>query len=125
MTRMTRLTKWLLLMAAITLEVSATLSLRAALNHPALYVVVAIGYIGAFTALSFVLRAGMGVGVAYGIWSACGVALIAVLASFVFGDALTARMVMGIALVIVGVLCIELGSQAAHTRQTREGEATP
>ncbi|MFJ2091686.1 hypothetical protein ACIOEW_20790 [Streptomyces sp. NPDC087901] len=30
-----------------------------ALDHPALYVVVAVGHIGSFTALSFVLRAGM------------------------------------------------------------------
>lgn len=114
--------KWMLLGAAILLEVTATLSLRAALDHPAFYALVAVGYVGSFTALSFVLRAGMGLGVAYGIWGACGVALTAVMASAIFGDALTLAMGAGIVLVIGGVLCVELGSQAAH-RHTEEGAA--
>ena len=104
--------KWLLLITAILTEVSATLSLRAALDHPAWYVVVVGGYLAAFTALSFVLREGMGLGVAYGIWGATGVVLTAVFATFLFGDPLTATMGIGIALVIGGVLCVELGSQA-------------
>ncbi|MFC9266429.1 DMT family transporter [Streptomyces zhihengii] len=112
--------KWLLLVAAILLEVTATLSLRGALEHPALYLVVAAGYIGAFTVLSLVLRAGLPLGVAYGIWGASGVALTAVLATFIFGDPLTALMGVGIALVIAGVLCVELGTQAAHTRQNQD-----
>ncbi len=103
--------KWLLLITAILTEVSATLSLRAALDHPAWYIVVVGGYLAAFTALSFVLREGMGLGVAYGIWGATGVVLTAVFATFLFGDPLTATMGVGIALVIGGVLCVELGSQ--------------
>jgi len=105
---------WLLLLAAILLEVTATLSLRAALDHSAWFVAVAIGYPAAFTALSFVLRRGMGVSVAYGIWAAAGVALTAVLAAIIFGDPLTATMGLGIALVIGGVLLVELGSVTAH-----------
>lgn len=105
--------KWLLLITAILTEVSATLSLRAALDHPAWYIVVVGGYLAAFTALSFVLREGMGLGVAYGIWGATGVVLTAVFATALFGDPLTATMGVGIALVIGGVLYVELGSQAA------------
>ncbi len=105
--------KWLLLITTILTEVSATLSLRAALDHPAWYIVVVGGYLAAFTALSFVLREGMGLGVAYGIWGATGVVLTAVFATALFGDPLTATMGVGIALVIGGVLCVELGSQAA------------
>ncbi|MGK5632231.1 DMT family transporter [Streptomyces sp. URMC 123] len=111
------LRKWLLLTAAILLEVAATLSLRAALDHPAFYALVVLGYLGSFAALSLVLRAGLALGVAYGIWGACGVALTAVLATAFFGDPLTATMGLGIALVIGGVLCVELGSQAAHRRE--------
>ena len=113
--------KWLLLVSAILLEVSGTLALRAALDHVAWYAVVAIGYAGAFGALTFVLRAGLGLGVAYGIWAASGVALTAVLASALFGDQLTATMGLGIVLVIGGVLCVELGSQAAHARAGGSG----
>ncbi|MDA0563881.1 QacE family quaternary ammonium compound efflux SMR transporter [Streptomonospora sp. S1-112] len=115
--------QWLLLAAAIGLEVSATLALRGALDHPALYAWVALGYIGSFAALGLVLRAGMGIGVAYGIWGASGVALTAVLATALFGDPLTVVMGVGIALVIGGVLCVELGAQAAARRQ-RDGAAS-
>jgi small multidrug resistance pump len=109
--------RWLLLAAAILLEVTATLSLRAAVDHPAWYALVATGYAGSFAALTWVLRLGVGVGVAYGIWAACGVALTAVLAAIVFGDSLTVVMGAGIALVIGGVLCVELGSPAAHAQK--------
>ncbi|ANS31913.1 hypothetical protein R1CP_36535 (plasmid) [Rhodococcus opacus] len=112
--------KWLPLLAAIVLEVTATLSLRAALDHPAWYAVVAAGYISSITALSFVLRAGMNIGVAYGIWGACGVVLTALFAAGIFGDALTAVMGVGIAFVIAGVLCVEVGSQTAHQRQAQQ-----
>lgn len=69
------MTTWLLLAAAILCEVAATLSLKGALDRPALYVVVVAGYMASFTLLAAVLRRGMGLGVAYGIWSACGVTL--------------------------------------------------
>ncbi|MFD0901485.1 DMT family transporter [Actinomadura sediminis] len=109
--------KWAPLLAAILLEVTATLSLRAAVDRPAWYALVTVGYLGAFVGLSFALRAGLGVGVAYGVWAAAGVVLTAVLAAVIFDDALTATMGVGIALVIAGVLCVELGSQRAQDRE--------
>ncbi|RJL32619.1 DMT family transporter [Bailinhaonella thermotolerans] len=112
--------KWSLLLAAILLEVTATLALRGALDHAALYAVVAAGYVGSFAVLGLVLRAGMGLGVAYGIWGAAGVTLTALLATVIFGDPLTALMGVGIALVIAGVLCVEIGSQAARARRVRK-----
>lgn len=105
---------WLLLATAILLEVGATLSLRAAVDHPGWYAPVVAGYLGAFTCLSFVLRAGMKIGVVYGIWAACGVALTALLATVIFDDPLSATMGAGIALVIAGVLCVELGARRAE-----------
>ncbi|MFC7329104.1 DMT family transporter [Marinactinospora rubrisoli] len=119
------MTKWLFLAAAILAEVTATLSLRAALDHPAWYAAVAIGYPAAFVALAFVLRSGVALGAAYGIWGASGVALTAVFATVFFGDPLTATMGLGIALVIGGVLCVELGSQAAHAGQRDNEEVAP
>ncbi|PRH79322.1 QacE family quaternary ammonium compound efflux SMR transporter [Streptomyces solincola] len=109
--------KWLMLAAAIACEVTATLALRAALDQPAWYALVAAGYAGAFALLGAVLRAGLGLGVAYGIWGASGVALTALLATAIYGDPLTGTMGLGIALVIGGVLCVELGAQAAHRRE--------
>ena len=67
-----------------------------------------VGYLASFWLLSLSLSLGMPVGIAYGIWSACGVALVAVIAKFVFGEPLTLLMGAGIALIIAGVVMIEL-----------------
>lgn len=106
---------WLLLAGAILTEVTGSLSLKAALDHPLWYVVVAVGYISAFTLLGQVLRLGMGLGVANGIWGASGVALTAVLSAIVFHESLTPVMGVGMALVILGVLLVELGAQQSHS----------
>ncbi|UAJ78820.1 multidrug efflux SMR transporter [Leifsonia sp. ZF2019] len=110
------MSRWLFLAGAILFEVTASLSLKGALTHPALYLVVAIGYVASFTCLGASLRAGMALGVAYGIWGATGVALTAALSTVFFGEPFTPLMGMGIALIIGGVLLVELGSQAAHRR---------
>lgn len=108
---------WLALTFAIALEVSASLSLSAAQSHPGFLVVVIIGYVGSLSLLGVVLRAGMPIGVAYGVWGASGVMLTAVLAAVIFGDPLTPLMLGGIVLVIIGVLTVELGSQRARARR--------
>lgn len=103
--------QYLLLFCAIVVEVIATLSLRgAATGRNGLYVVVAVGYLLAFTMLAGSLRLGMPLGVAYGIWAAAGVALTAVAARYFFNEPLTRRMIGGIGLILVGVLLIELGA---------------
>lgn len=99
---------------AIVTEVAGSLSLKAALDEPLFYIVVTVGYLAAFVLLTLVLRAGMPIGVAYGIWGALGVALTAALSAAIFGEPLTPLMVLGMALVIAGVLCVEVGSQRAE-----------
>ncbi|KUI43309.1 cation transporter [Mycobacterium sp. GA-1199] len=105
--------KWALLAGAIIVEVAATLSLRASQDHSAWLLLVVGGYIAAFTFLTLVLRAGVPVGVAYGIWGAVGTAGTAVLAAVLFGDPFTWPIVAGIGLIIAGVLLIEFGSHRA------------
>ncbi|MGV0850196.1 DMT family transporter [Mycolicibacterium phlei] len=100
-----------LLAAAIVVEVSATLSLRASQDHPAWWIVVVGGYAGAFVLMAMVIRAGMAVGVAYGIWGALGTAGTAALGAVLFGDPFTWPIVVGIGLIIAGVLLVELGSR--------------
>nr|WP_090277331.1 SMR family transporter [Mycolicibacterium komanii]CRL71667.1 transporter small multidrug resistance (SMR) family protein [Mycolicibacterium komanii] len=102
--------KWALLSGAIVVEVAATLSLRASQDHSAWLLVVVAGYVAAFTFLTLVLRAGMPVGVAYGIWGAVGTAGTAVLAAVLFNDPFTWPIIAGIGLIIAGVLLIEFGS---------------
>ncbi|WP_338075823.1 multidrug efflux SMR transporter [Brachybacterium muris] len=105
---------WLLLAGAIVVEMAATLSLKGALTHPWLYVVVVAGYTGAFGLLALVLRRGMGLAVAYGIWGALGVVAAAVLSWVIFDEQLNAVMGAGIVLVVAGVLAIEFGAQQAR-----------
>jgi small multidrug resistance pump len=102
-----------LLFAAIAVEVAATLSLRASQDHSAWLVVVVAGYVGSFVLLTMVLRTGMPIGVAYGIWGACGTAATAVLAAVIYGDPFTWPIVAGIGLIIAGVLLVEFGSHRA------------
>ncbi|HET6651309.1 MAG TPA: SMR family transporter [Nocardioides sp.] len=113
------MTKWLLLAAAIVTEVTASLSLRAAIDHAVLYVVVVLGYVASFSCLAGVLRRGLPLGVAYGVWGALGVALTAVLSVRLFGEAITPVMWFGMALVVAGVVLVELGSHSARRHGSR------
>jgi len=108
---------WALLFAAISVEVAATLSLRASQHHPAWLIVVVAGYLSSFVLLTTVLRAGMAVGVAYGIWGASGTAATAMLAAAIFGDPFTWPVVAGIGLIIAGVLLVEFGSRPPRAAQ--------
>jgi small multidrug resistance pump len=106
-----RSSTWGLLGAAVVSEVTATLSLRAATEQPLWYPLVVVGYVTAFVLLAAILRRGMAIGVAYGIWAALGVSATAVAAALLFGDPLTPTMGAGFALIIAGVLLVELGSR--------------
>lgn len=101
---------WLCLAAAIVFEVLGTLSLRMTVQRKRWYAGVAVGYVLAFTMLNLTLAGGMALGVAYGIWAASGVALTAILSKFLFKEPLTWLMSFGIALIVGGVLLIELGA---------------
>jgi small multidrug resistance pump len=115
-------TKWLLLVAAVACEVTASLALKGALDRPSLYAVVAVGYLTSLVSLTAVLQRGVPLGVAYGIWGALGVAATAVMSTLIFDESLTGVMVLGMAIVVVGVLTVELGSHAA-TRDQRQRAA--
>ena len=101
---------WLVLGAAILIEVGATLALRASQGFrkkrwipPVLF-----GYPTSLYLLWITLGLGMPVGVAYGVWTACGVALVAIVARILFHDPLTMKMGIGITFIVAGVLAIEL-----------------
>lgn len=102
---------WIWLAAAITSELMGTLSLRASdgFRHKRWLVPMAAGYLVSLVFLSLALNAGMPVGVAYGIWVAVGIALVAVLARVIWKDPLTPRMMAGIAVITVGVILVETG----------------
>jgi len=102
---------YLFLVAAILSEVVATISLRASenLSKYGFVAVVIIGYVSAFLLLNQALVKGIPLGVAYGIWAASGVALVALLSIPIFGESLTLIQVAGLVLVLTGVLALEMG----------------
>jgi small multidrug resistance pump len=105
---------YLLLALAIGAEVSGTVSLKLSEGFTKLgpSIVVVVGYAIAFVALSYVLKLGLPVSVAYAIWAAAGVALVAIIGVVFLKEPLNAAMIAGLALVIGGVVLIELGSAA-------------
>lgn len=107
---------WLLLAGAVLSEVAATLSLKGSSTHSALYAVVVLGYLIAFSLLAAVLKRGIGLGVAYGIWGASGVALTAILSALVFDEPFNTVMAAGLVLVIGGVLLVEAGAHSGEVQ---------
>ncbi|WP_433284849.1 DMT family transporter [Pseudonocardia sp. CA-142604] len=110
---------WLFLAGAILTEVAATTALKLSEGFTRLVpsIVVVIGYITAFAMLSQALTRGMGIGVAYGVWAAVGVALVAIIGAVFLGESMTWVQVAGIALVIAGVLALELGAHHPQAQQ--------
>ncbi|MCR1160331.1 SMR family transporter [Paenarthrobacter sp. UW852] len=107
---------WVFLSLAIVTEVSATMSLRAVegLKKKLWLIPIVAGYISAFVFLSLALSEGIALGVGYGIWVACGVALTAVSARVFFNEPLTPLTAVGIMLIGAGVLVVEIGAGLAH-----------
>ena len=104
---------WVSLGIAIVAEVIATSALKASagLTRPLPILVLAVGYGLAFWLLSLTLRS-IPVGVAYAIWSGVGTVLIAVAGWLVFGQRLDAWAVTGMALIVAGVLVMNLLSKS-------------
>ncbi|MDN5704816.1 MAG: SMR family transporter [Yaniella sp.] len=104
--------RWLLVLGAVVAEVLGTMALRAAIDQPWWAVGVVAGYFLAFTLLGFALGEGMPIGVAYGIWAAAGVALVAILGAALFGETLRLPAIVGIVIIMVGVYLVQAGEKA-------------
>ncbi len=109
------MTSWLLLAAAIAAEIVGTLALRASDGFSRLVpsIVVVVGYAVSFVLLAQLLKT-MSVGVVYAIWSAVGIAVIAILGRLLFGDPLPPLAVAGIVVIIIGVGLVQLSGAGAH-----------
>jgi small multidrug resistance pump len=101
---------WIFLTGAIASEVVATASLKLSngLTRPAPSVVVAVGYLLSFALLAQALKLQLQVSIAYAIWSGVGTAAITVIGILLLNEPLTAGKALGIALVIGGVVTLNL-----------------
>jgi small multidrug resistance pump len=105
---------YLYLAIAIVAEVIGTSALKAAEGFTRLLpsLVVIVGYGTAFYFLSLALKV-IPVGIAYAIWSGVGVALITLIGWIVFKQRLDAPALAGLALIVAGVVVIQMYSGAA------------
>jgi len=98
---------WVLLVAAIATEVAGTLALRGSDGFTKLApsVITIAGYVASFVLLAIVLKS-LPVGIVYAIWSAIGIALVAVLGKLIFDDPVPPLAVVGMVLIVGGVVLV-------------------
>ena len=103
------------LLIAIAAETVGTMGLQASQQFTRFgpSMVAILGYAVAFYFLGLVLKF-MPVGVAYALWSGIGIVLIASMGFAFFGQKLDMPALIGIALIIAGILVINLFSGTAH-----------
>lgn len=107
---------WIYLAVAIVAEVVGTSFLRASAGFTKLVpsLMVVAGYGLAFFFLSLTLK-DIPVGIAYAVWSGAGVTLITAIAWIFFGQKLDTAAIFGIALIIAGVVVLNVFSKStAH-----------
>lgn len=100
---------WLLLTAAILMEVAGTTSMKLSegLTRAGPTVAIFVCYGISFVFLTLALKS-IPLGTAYAIWSGVGTIAIALIGFVVFKEAATALKLSGIALVIAGVVMLKL-----------------
>ncbi len=110
---MTLLQAWGYLGIAIVAEVVATSALKASagFTQPVASTVVVVGYGVAFYFLSRTLGL-LPVGITYAVWSGVGIVLITLIAWLLYGQTLDAPAVVGLALIVAGVLVLNLFSKS-------------
>ncbi len=104
---------WIYLVTAILGEVIATSSLKAADGCTKIVptMISFVGYAAAFFFLSLALKH-IAVGIAYAIWAGIGIILISLVGFFYYKQALDAPSLLGIALIMAGVIIINLFSKS-------------
>lgn len=100
---------WILLTIAIVAEVVATSALKMSDGFTRFWpsMLVIAGYGIAFYLLSLVVRQ-LPVGIVYALWAGLGVVLVAVVGWVVYGQKIDAAGLFGIALILAGVLVLNL-----------------
>ncbi|MEZ2405924.1 multidrug transporter EmrE-like cation transporter [Bosea sp. OAE752] len=100
---------WLILLAAIAVEIVATAALKSVVSAPWLVGVLPLLLIGlSFALLSIALRV-IPMAVAYAVWEGLGIVGIAAMGHLLFGEHLTAGRFAALAAILVGIVLIEAG----------------
>lgn len=106
---------WILLAIAIIAELCGTTALKYSdgFTKPMTAIFSVVSYVISFYLLSIIFRS-LPVGIVYAIWSGVGIIFTAVIAFFAFGQKPDLPTIIGIALIIAGVVVINLFSNTSH-----------
>ncbi len=120
---MSPVTTYLCLAGAILTEAIATIALAASksLTKPVPSIISVICFVAAFWLLSFPLRT-MPTGIVYAVWSGLGIVLITAVA-WVWAKQALASALIGMALIIVGVIVINVFSKSEGPAVTDEASS--
>ena len=107
---------WIWLFVAILLEVAATVFLKLSNGFSKLIptLIMALLYAVSFLPLAIALKK-MDVSVAYAVWSAVGTAMVTIMGTFLFHEKISLVKVGGIALIILGVVALNLTERSTTT----------
>ncbi|MAK92350.1 MAG: QacE family quaternary ammonium compound efflux SMR transporter [Oceanospirillaceae bacterium] len=106
---------YLLLLVAIAAEVTATSALKLSEGFTRLWpsVIVIVFYCASLYLLSIVLKT-IPVGISYAIWAGLGIVCVTLIGWFFYDQALDWPAILGMALIVAGVLVINLFSSVGH-----------
>lgn len=105
---------WMLLVLAIIFEVTGTLSMKwSTLSGSASGFYIMLFMIGcSYLSLSIAIKK-IALGVAYAMWEGVGIILISLFSLWLFDESLSAGKLFGLALLILGVALIKIGTRSA------------
>ncbi|PCJ04867.1 MAG: QacE family quaternary ammonium compound efflux SMR transporter [Rhodobacteraceae bacterium] len=105
--------QYIYLIMAVVAETIATTALQASKEFTRLVpsLIVVAGYALSFYLMALTLRY-MPVGIVYAIWSGLGIVLIAAIGYVVFGQKMDLAAVFGMALIVLGIVIIQLFSKS-------------
>ena len=116
---------WLFMAAAIVTEVIGTLAMKYGAHHDAhvaglsvMYVMLVLSY----TSLALAVKR-IPLAVAYGAWESLGLVLITLCSAWLFAEDLSPVKLVAIALIIVGIVLLERGTEEATARKERPDAA--
>ncbi|CEG11750.1 Multidrug efflux transporter [groundwater metagenome] len=100
---------WIYLILAILLEVAGTTCMKFSEGFTKILpsVMMFVFYAGSFVALTYAVKT-IDIGLAYAVWAAVGITLIAIIGILYFKEPVTALKIVSIGLIIIGVVGLYL-----------------
>lgn len=106
---------YFLLALSIGLELFATTMLKAAdgFTRPLQTIGCVLGYVGSFYTMTHVLNY-IPLSITYATWSGVGLVMTALISVFIFSEGYNIYTILGIALIVVGVVILNLWGNVGH-----------